>query len=238
VHKVQHKPRKKLSWRLNQVWSKDKQWCWQWRTGQCLVPKPSTSQLATLGFLSMPLRYNSPKCPVCTGQCSVSQRSNGQMRQQWTAMLDQQCTVQKSEVRLRSQNAPDCPVQLEDKGLQRSTAPNPNGQMTWHAPNTEQCHIRCTTGLSGVPSTSTARIVVGAINTLQPPPFKSSKFSELHIHCKSKGKHSKDTTKAFNQLQAPCERIICVLLLLLLLGLLAPSYSHSSKCFVKLARDT
>jgi hypothetical protein len=34
-------------------------------------------------------------------------------------------------------------VQLEDKGLQWSTAPNPNGQLTWHAPNTEQCHVRC-----------------------------------------------------------------------------------------------
>jgi hypothetical protein len=161
-----------------------------------------------------------------------------------------QCRSQKSE--LRSQNAPnmsgvppDCPVQLEDKGLQRSTAPNLNGALTWHAPDSQQCPVRCTTGLSGAPSTATARIVVEAINTPQPPPFKSSKFSERHIHCKSKGKHSKDTIKAFNPLQATkltllhrtCETIICVLLLLLLLGLLSPSYSYSSKCFVKLARD-
>jgi hypothetical protein len=34
-----------------------------------------------------------------------------------------------------------------------------------HTPDTEQCHVRCTTGLSGVPSTATTRIVVGAINT-------------------------------------------------------------------------
>jgi hypothetical protein len=44
-----------------------------------------------------------------------------------------------------------------------------NGQplqtLTWHAPDTEQCHVRCTTGLSGAPSTTTTRIVVGAINT-------------------------------------------------------------------------
>jgi hypothetical protein len=33
---------------------------------------------------------------------------------------------------------PDCLVQLEDKELQRSTAPNPNMQLTWHAPDTEQ----------------------------------------------------------------------------------------------------
>jgi hypothetical protein len=80
--------------------------------------------------------------------------------------------VQKSDVRLRSQNAPDmsgvppdCPVQLQDKEVQRSTAPNPNSVLTWHTPDSEQCHVRCTTGLSGAPSTTTARIVVGAINT-------------------------------------------------------------------------
>jgi hypothetical protein len=32
--------------------------------------------------------------------------------------------------------------------------------------------------------------------------------------------------------------VFCVLLLLLLLGLLSPSHSYFSKCFVKLARDT
>jgi hypothetical protein len=86
---------------------------------------------------------------------------------------------------------PDCPVQLQDKGLQRSTAPNPKEQLTWHAPDTEQCPVRCTIGLSGAPSTATTRIVVGAINTHQPPPFKSSKFSELNIQYKSKRLHSK-----------------------------------------------
>jgi hypothetical protein len=104
----------------------------------------------------------------------------------------------QSEVRAGSQNAPDmsgvppdCPVQLQDKGLKRSTAPNPNGLLTWHAPDIEQWPIRCTTGLSGAPSTATTRIMVGAINTPQPPPFKPSKFFELHIHCKIKRLHSK-----------------------------------------------
>jgi hypothetical protein len=44
----------------------------------------------------------------------------------------------------------DCPVLQEDKGLQQSTAPNPNGWLTWHAPDSEQCYVHCTTGLSGV----------------------------------------------------------------------------------------
>jgi hypothetical protein len=46
---------------------------------------------------------------------------------------------------------PDCPVTQDDKRLQRSTAPNPNGLLTWYALDNEQCHVRCTTGLSGVP---------------------------------------------------------------------------------------
>jgi hypothetical protein len=46
---------------------------------------------------------------------------------------------------------PDSPVLLQDKWVQRSTAPNPNGVLTWSTPDSEQYPIRCTTGLSGVP---------------------------------------------------------------------------------------
>jgi hypothetical protein len=66
--------------------------------------------------------------------------------------------VQKLEVRAtKSEHTElsgvpaDCPVQQEDKRLQRSNAPNPNGLLTWQAPASEQCHVRCTTGLSGMP---------------------------------------------------------------------------------------
>jgi hypothetical protein len=34
-----------------------------------------------------------------------------------------------------------------------------------------------------------------AINTTQPPPSMASKYSEHHIHCKSKAKHSKTHSK-------------------------------------------
>jgi hypothetical protein len=77
----------------------------------------------------------------------------------------------------------------------RSTALNPNCLLTWHTPDNEQCHVRCTTVLSGVPSTATARIVVGAINSPQPPPFKPSKFLDLNIQYKSKSLHSKTQSK-------------------------------------------
>jgi hypothetical protein len=56
----------------------------------------------------------------------------------------EQWTTQKLEVRTAKSERtelsgvpPDCPVPQEDKGLQQSTAPNPNGQMTWHAPDNE-----------------------------------------------------------------------------------------------------
>jgi hypothetical protein len=125
--------------------------------------------------------------------CPVSQWSNDNLRSMVDCVYSKsaQCKSQRLEQRSQNIRPPDCPVQLQDKGLQWPTAPNPNGSLTWHAPDTEQCPVRCTTGLSGAPSTTTTRIVVGAMNSPQPPPFKLSKFSELHIHCKSKILHSK-----------------------------------------------
>jgi hypothetical protein len=131
-------------------------------------------------------------------------------------MSDQQCTVQKSDDRLRSQNAldmsgvsPDCPVQLQDKELQQSTVPNPNGQLTWHALDTEQCPVRCTTGLFGVPSTTTTRIVVGAINTLNHLHSSHPSFSELNIQYKSQRLHSK--THSIDQiLSKPPNQLNCL----------------------------
>jgi hypothetical protein len=95
------------------------------------------------------------------------------------------------------------------------------------------------------PSTATAGIVVGAINT--PNHLYSSYPSLLHFSFNTRAKANTPKTqskhsiysKLQNQLNVyRLERIICVLLLLLLLGLLSPSHSYSSKCFVKLARDT
>jgi hypothetical protein len=75
VHKVQRKPRKKLSWGLNKVWIKGLE------SGLPVArrtvsgvhrivsdaPGRAPLELLTLGFFQGTLRYNSSDCPVCTG---------------------------------------------------------------------------------------------------------------------------------------------------------------------------
>jgi hypothetical protein len=61
--------------------------------------------------------------------------------------------------------APDCPVQLEDKRIQWSTPPNPNG--CTNVAHTRQCTVavRCAHRQQPLP---TARKWLGAINTTLP----------------------------------------------------------------------
>jgi hypothetical protein len=72
------------------------------------------------------LRYNSPDYPV-SQRSNGSLRANGRLRRVYS---DEQCRAEvraaKSEVTGLSGVAPNCPVQQDDKALQRSTAPNPN----------------------------------------------------------------------------------------------------------------
>jgi hypothetical protein len=46
-----------------------------WCTRQCPVRQAGSGELAALGKKLTAYGYNSPDCPVCTGQCPVSQRS-------------------------------------------------------------------------------------------------------------------------------------------------------------------
>jgi hypothetical protein len=145
----------------------------------------------------------------------VSQRSNvnfanGRLR--WRRNSEQ----------CRSQNAPDCPVPQEDRRLQRSTTPNPNGRLMWHAPDSEQCSVRYTTQTVRCThrqqSQPTTRKWLEAINTPQPPPFKTSKPATLLIQYRSKeytpksqSKHS-ILSKLQNQIKClvTWERVFCV----------------------------
>jgi hypothetical protein len=118
--------------------------------------------------------------------------------------------TQKSE--RRSQKAPDCPVQLEDKRLQQSTTPNPNGYAD--VARTGQCTMTVwwRTGLSGAQIASRIQPAVRSgwedINTPQPPHSLPSKHSKFFIHCKSKIPTLQDTIKAINPLKAPKSTLV------------------------------
>jgi hypothetical protein len=95
--------------------------CWTVHQTLSGAPGPYRPKPTILGNSKDSLRYNSLDCPV-------SQRSNDSLRAngrfvRWIVMNN---VVQKSEVTGLSNVAPDCPVQQDDKALQRSTAPNPN----------------------------------------------------------------------------------------------------------------
>jgi hypothetical protein len=183
----------------------------------------------------------------------VSQRSNSQLRA--TVDCDVRSTVHSTEVRCQAAKSEhtrhvQCATGLSDVARGHKTSIVNRSKPQWCADvartNNEQCPVRCTTRLSGAPSTVTTRIVVGAINT--PNHLHSSYPSFLNFTFIARAKANTPKTqsqhsihsKLQNQLYCleTCERNIFVFLLLLLLGLLSLSHSYSSKCFVKLARDT
>jgi hypothetical protein len=119
----------------------DTVWCPGW----------STSRTGRSRVFSKLIRYNSPDCPMSHHTIRWANGATVNFAQWSTALTAVQSVEQKSEVSLQSQNALDCPVPQEDRRLQRSTAPNPNDRLTWHAPDSEQWCVQCTIGLSCVP---------------------------------------------------------------------------------------
>jgi hypothetical protein len=135
-------------------------------------------------------------------------------------------------------------VQLEDKRLQRSTAPNPNSCAD--VARTGQCtvDVRCAHRQQPL---LTARKWLGAINSLQPPHSLQSKFSEHPIHCKSKRLHFKThsidqiLSKPPNQLNSIRdlrEGVLCSFVAPCCLDWPFSFPILILKCFVRKARDT
>jgi hypothetical protein len=131
----------------------------------------------------------------------VCQRSNDSQAQRSTPTVA--CNVNSARiVRAESEQRQkahrtmnsDCPVRHRTvqwptlSELQRLNRQNPNGWVTWLAHRAVRCAHR------QQPS-PTAVLVVGAINTPQPPPFKVSKFSAYCIQYKSSRLHSKTQTR-------------------------------------------
>jgi hypothetical protein len=108
------------------------------------------------------LRYNSPDCPLC--HRTVRWASGATIPCLPTVdCAELQCaTASRQKSERKSQRAPDCPVQLEDKRLQRSTAPNPNDCAD--VVRTGQCTVavRWRTELSGAPIASSLHQRLGS----------------------------------------------------------------------------
>jgi hypothetical protein len=112
-------------------------------------------------------------------------------------------TVQTSEVRAAKSERTGLSGAAREQKTSTVNHSKPNGLLTWQAPNSEQYPVRCSTGLSSVPINSNAWNSGWGYKYPQPPLFRLSKPPTLLIQYKSKGKHSKETIKAFNPLQAP-----------------------------------
>jgi hypothetical protein len=113
--------------------------------------------------------------------------------QRSTALIAAQSAAQKLEFSLQRQDTPNCPV-CHWTVLCRKKTEDFNGQQLQN-PTVSWCgtHRTVNSAVSGAPpdcpvcpSTATTEIVVGAINTSQPPPFKPSKLLALLIQYKSK----------------------------------------------------
>jgi hypothetical protein len=133
VPKVQHKPIKSPRLGSKERSKRKLKVALVWRTGLPGVPPDSVRctrvdqlELATFGFLEMPLRYNSLECPVChrTVRCAIG------------------ATTSKRNGRLQ-RSADRCTVRGQSAQSQ-SSARRRIGQRT--------VLVRCTTGLSGGPT--------------------------------------------------------------------------------------
>jgi hypothetical protein len=150
----------------------------------------------------MPLRYNSPDCPLWHRTVQCAKRSNGRQRNGRVQRSADNPTVrgQFAQSHSRRQKAhrtvnSTCPVHHQTvrwPHLSELQWSNPNGWVTWLAHRT----VRCAHRQQPLP---TATLVVGAINTPQPPHFKASKFSDFIFNTRAS---AINTRHKFNRIKA------------------------------------
>jgi hypothetical protein len=151
-----------------------------------------------------------PNTIRCTSQALSKPATLGFLPRLCRVYSDEQCHAEvraaKSEVTGLSDVAPDYPVQQDDKALQRSTTPNPNGCVDVARTGQYTVTVRWRTRLYGAPiarrNQPTAISGWEAINT-PTTSFTLSKPSEIFIHCKSKSPRLQYTIKAINPLKVP-----------------------------------
>jgi hypothetical protein len=129
----------------------------------------------------MDLRYNSPDCPVCHAEQRLTAPT--------VVCKSEQCVNNAWIARAESEQAPEgapdseqcCPVHhrtVRWPHMSELQWSYPNGWVTWLAHRTVSGgapdSVRCACRQTAPPTTT---LVVGAINTPQPPQLKASKFS-------------------------------------------------------------
>jgi hypothetical protein len=175
VHKVQHKHTKK-TWGNSTKFGAYKNWCSQWSTGHCPVPYLANWPLSGI-LRAIPLKF--------TG---LSQRSNDQLLQRSTA---EQSDSQKSETicDVRSHRTIRCATGLfgATRTHKTSTVNSSKPQRSADVARTRQWTLSCPVNHRTVrcahrqQSQATTRKWLEAINTPQPPPFKSPKHCNFSI---------------------------------------------------------
>jgi hypothetical protein len=172
------------------------------------APGQAPNEQATLGFSQGALHYNSSDCPMCTRHVRWA---NGATVTYANGRLPKVNSCERARQRLEHTGHVWCGTGLFGAAIgQRVPMVNRSKpqRVCWRGTHrtvnsTYPVHHRTVRCAHRHQTQPTARKWLETINTPQPSPSMASKYSEYHIHFKSKGNHSKDTTKAFNPLQAP-----------------------------------
>jgi hypothetical protein len=204
VPKVQHKSIKSPRKSSNKKSKRQPKAALVWRTGLSGVPPDSVcctreinSKLATFGNLGShsAIIHRTVRC----AKWSNGRQRNGRVQRSANNATVHGLRAQKSEQAQMAHRTVNrtCPVHHRTvrwptcQKLQRS---NPNNWVTWLAHETIPCARRQT-------ASPTAILVVGDINTPQPPLFKAPKHSLLLIQYNSNTQHSKTQIKASDQIK-------------------------------------
>jgi hypothetical protein len=171
------------------------------------VQVDAPDEQAALGKNSALYSYNSSDCPVCTGLFGEP-TTNGRLHCR-EPTVDCHRGQKRSET-VKGQVGPDYPVC--HRTVQWQTDPTVDcyrPQWSADVAGTGQWTVPCLvrTGLSGAPVDRkllpTAIIMVGSINTPQPPPFNTSKPPTLPHSIQEQRINSKTQSKPPNPLQVP-----------------------------------
>jgi hypothetical protein len=146
-------------------------------TGHCLLPRPRHLTNWPLSSFSESHSAIIHRTVRCAPDCPVSQQSNGQLHQ--TVGCADDAIVNSAKV--GSQNTPDCPVCHRTVQCRKRTK-DFNGQpLQTPTDGSRGTHRTLNSVMSGVPIDNNGWNSRWGYKYPQPPPFKQSNFSDLHI---------------------------------------------------------